>query len=116
MDKQRNEITDKQGLGERIKHMREYHQFTIEEAAELSDSSVSIWRQYERGERLPSIQKLKSICLTLKVKPEYLFGPELNELQEHLSEIEQLKLKLEQLTPEDISVIHAAVTKRLEFS
>ena len=96
--------------------MREYRNLTIEQAAELCDCSESTWKQYERGERLPSVPKLKNICLILKVKPEYIYGPELDELQKDITEIEQLKLKLEQLSSEDIAVIKAAVEKRLELS
>lgn len=108
-------MDDKQGFGARIKKMREFRNLTIEDVAELCDCSVSTWKQYERGERLPSVPKLKSICLALHVKPEYLFGPELDALQEDLSEVEQLKLKIETLSPNDIAVINAAVSKRLEL-
>lgn len=109
-------MKDRQGFGNRIKEMRERRNLTIEEAAELCDCSESTWKQYERGERLPSVPRLKSICLVLKVKPEYIYGSELDELQDGISEIEQLKLKIEQLSPDDIAVIKAAVEKRLELS
>ena len=109
-------MEDRQGFGNRIKEMREHRKLTIDEAAELCDCSESTWKQYERGERLPSVPKLKSICLVLKVKPEYIYGTELDGLQDDISEIEQLKLKIEQLSPDDISVIKAAVEKRLELS
>lgn len=109
-------MKNRQGFGNRIKEMREYRNFTIEQAAELCDCSESTWKQYERGERLPSVPKLKNICLILKVKPEYIYGPELDGLQKDITEIEQLKLKLEQLSSEDIAVIKAAVEKRLELS
>jgi len=61
------------------------------------------------------VPKLKSICLVLKVKPEYIYGSELDELQEDITEVEQLKLKIEQLSSDDIAVIKAAVEKRLEI-
>lgn len=109
-------MNNKQGFGNRIKQMREYRKLTIEKAAELCDCSISTWKQYERGERLPSVPKLKSICLVLKVKPEYIYGSELDGLQDNLSETEQLKLKIEQLPPDDIAVLKAAVEKRLELS
>lgn len=108
-------MKDRKGFGNRIKEMREFRNLTIEQAAELCDCSESTWKQYERGERLPSIPKLKNICLILKVKPEYIYGAELDGLQDDISEIEQLKLKIEQLSPDDISVIKAAVEKRLEL-
>ena len=108
-------MDDKIGFGIRIKEMREYRKLTIEEAAEQYDCSVSTWKQYERGERLPSVPKLKNICLVLRVKPEYIFGSELEGLQKDIEEIEQLKLKIEQLTPLDITVLDAAVSKRLEL-
>lgn len=108
-------MEDRQGFGNRIKEMREYRKLTIDEAAELCDCSESTWKQYERGERLPSVPKLKNICLVLKVKPEYIYGSELDGLQEDIAEIEQLKLKIEQLSPDDITVIKAAVDKRLEL-
>lgn len=108
-------MEDRQGFGNRIKEMREHRNLTIDEAAELCDCSESTWKQYERGERLPSVPKLKNICLVLKVKPEYIYGSELDGLQEDIAEIEQLKLKIEQLCPDDIAVIKAAVDKRLEL-
>lgn len=108
-------MNDKQGFGNRIKEMREQRNLTIEQAAELCDCSVSTWKQYERGERLPSVPKLKSICLVLKVKPEYIYGSELDGLQEEIAEVEQLKLKIEQLPSDDLAVIKAAVEKRLEL-
>jgi len=108
-------MKDRQGFGNRIKEMRELRNLTIEKAAELCDCSESTWKQYERGERLPSVPKLKSICLVLKVKPEYIYGPELDGLREDITEIEQLKLEIEQLSPDDIAVIKAAVEKRLEL-
>ena len=106
-------MKDRQGFGNRIKEMRELRNLTIEKAAELCDCSESTWKQYERGERLPSVPKLKSICLVLKVKPEYIYGSELDGLQEDITEIEQLKLKIEQLSPVVIAVIFEAVDKRL---
>ena len=69
-------MKDRQGFGNRIKEMREHRNLTIEQAAELCDCSESTWKQYERGERLPSVPKLKNICLVLKVKPEYIYGSE----------------------------------------
>ena len=108
-------MEDRQGFGNRIKEMREHRNLTIDEAAELCDCSESTWKQYESGERLPSVPKLKNICLVLKVKPEYIYGSELDGLQEDIAEIEQLKLKIEQLSPDDITVIKAAVEKRLEL-
>lgn len=98
-------MKDRQSFGNRIKEMRELRNLTIEKAAELCDCSVSTW----------SVPKLKNICLVLKVKPEYIYGTELDGLQDDISEIEQLKLKIEQLPPDDISVIKAAVEKRLEL-
>lgn len=108
-------MKDRQAFGNRIKEMRENRNLTIEKAAELCDCSESAWKQYERGERLPTVPRLKSICLVLKVKPEYIYGPELDELQKDLPEIEQLKLEIEQLPPDDLAVIKVAVEKRLEF-
>lgn len=109
-------MNNKKAFGARIREMREKRNFTIEEASELCDASVSTWKQYERGERLPGIEKLISICLVLKVKPEFLFGSELDGLQDATSDIEKLKLKIEQLMPDDIAVISAAVSKRLELN
>lgn len=108
-------MKDRQSFGNRIKEMRELRNLTIEKAAELCDCSESTWKQYERGERLPSVPRLKNICLVLKVKPEYIFGSELDGLQEEIADIEQLKLEIEQLAPDDIAVIKAAVEKRLEL-
>ena len=47
--------------------------------------------------------------------PEYIYGSELDGLQEDITEIEQLKLKIEQLPSDDIAIIKAAVEKRLEL-
>lgn len=99
----------------RIKALRSLRGLTIEQAAEACDASVSVWRQYEKGERLPSLQKLITICLVLRRKPEYFFGPELDALQDGLNETEQLKAKIDQMQPDDIAVLDAAVSKRLEL-
>lgn len=109
-------MNDRQAFGARIREIREKRNLTIEEAAELCDASVSIWKQYERGERLPSLEKFVSICIVLKIKPEFILGSELNGLQDSIQVIDKLKLKIEQLTPDDISVIDAAVSKRLELN
>ncbi len=69
-------MKDRQGFGSRIREMREHQNLTIEKAAELCNHSESTWKQYERGEGLPSVLKLKNICLALKGKPEYIYGSE----------------------------------------
>ncbi len=109
-------MKDRQGFGRRIKEMREFRKLTIEQAAELCGCSESAWKKYERGERLPSVPMLKSICLNLKAYPEYFFGPELDGLLEGLPEREQLILKLKRLPPDDIAVIKAMADKQLELS
>ena len=47
--------------------------------------------------------------------PEYLFGSELIEMQEEMDEVEQLKIKIHQLHPDGITIIHTAVSKWLEL-
>ena len=69
-------MKDKQGFGSRVREMREHQNLAIEKAAELCNRSESTWKQYERGEGLPSVLKLKNICLALKGKPEYIYGSE----------------------------------------
>ena len=108
-------MDDRKGFGARIKAIREFRNLSIERAAEMCEASESIFKQYERGERLPSLSKLKSLCLGLKVKPEYFFGPELDELMEDMTEAEQLKAKIDQLRSDEIAVLDAAVSKRLEL-
>jgi len=109
-----NAMHDKKSFGLRIKAAREYRKFTLDSAAELCDVSLSTWKQYERGERLPSLPKFINLCRVLQVKPEYLLGPELDE-QKVFDEIECLKTKIDQLPPDDIAVINAAVSKRLDL-
>lgn len=109
-------MNDRKAFGARIREMREKRSLTVDEVSELCDASVSIWKQYERGDRLPSIDKLVSMCLVLKVKPEFILGSELDGLQDGTSDIEKLKLKIEQLTPDEIAIIDAAVSKRLELN
>ena len=108
-------MKNKRAFGLRIRYAREYQKITLEKIAELCECSESIWKQYERGERLPSLSNFIKIINKLKVTPEYLLGDELAEMQENLANIEQLKLKIDQLHPDDIAVIEAAVTKRLEL-
>lgn len=109
-------MDNRQAFGARIRELRETRDLTIEEAAELCEASVSIWKQYERGERLPSLEKFISLCLALRTKPEYILGTELDGLQTDIRDIDKLKLKIEQLTPDEIAVIDAAVSKRLELN
>lgn len=108
-------MKDKKGFGSRIKNGRENQALTIEFAAELCEVSSSSWQQYERGERLPSISNFIKICIILEVTPAYLLGPELDGLQGNLNEVEQLKLKIDQLNMEEIAIVHAAVSKCLEL-
>ena len=108
-------MEDRKAFGIRIKAVRESRNITVEKAAEFCDASESIWKQYEKGDRLPSLSKFIKMCVVLRVKPEYLFGPELDEMKDDIDEIERLKNMIEQLHPDDVSVIHAAVSKRLEI-
>ncbi len=107
-------MKDRKGFGSRIRAAREIAKITIENAAELCDVAVITWKQYESGQRLPSIPKLIKICLTLRVKPEYLLGPELDGLQDNGNEMEMLKLQIEQLGSDDVAIVHSAVSKILE--
>lgn len=108
-------LDDRVGFGSRIKALRELRGLTIEQTAEKCDSSASAWRQYEKGQRLPSLSKLKIMCLVLREKPEYFFGSELDALLDDMNGTEKLKAKIAQLQPDDIEVIDAAVSKRLEL-
>ena len=108
-------MNNRKAFGLRIKTARETQKLTLESAAELCDVSLSTWKQYERGERLPSLPKFIKACIVLHVMPEYLIGSELDKLQDDMNEIEELKSKINQLSPEDRAVIHAAVSKQLEI-
>ena len=59
--------------------------------------------------------KLKTMCLVLRQKPASFFGSELAPLMDDMHEAGRLKAKIDQLQPDDIEVIDAAVTKRLEM-
>ena len=108
-------LDDRAGFGQRIKKLRELRGYTMEQAAEYCEASVSVWRQYEKGERLPSLPMLKSICLVLRQRPEYFFGPELDGLMDDANDSEKLKAKIDKLQPDDVAVVDAAVSKRLEL-
>ena len=108
-------MNDRKGFGSRIKAAREHQKFTLDNAAELCDVSLSTWKQYERGERLPSLSKFIKLCLVLQVRPEYLLGPELDEQKENLDTIEQLKLMIEELNSDDVALFHTSISKRLEI-
>ena len=83
-------MKDRQAFGLRIRAGRENQKLTLDSAAELCDVSLSTWKQYERGERLPSLPKFIKICILLRVKPEYLLGSELDEMKDDLTQIEEL--------------------------
>ena len=51
----------------------------------------------------------------MQVKPEFIYGSELDGLQDDKDDIEKLKLKIERLSDDDIAVVDAAVSKRLEL-
>ncbi len=108
-------MKDRKGFGLRIRSLRESRGLTIEEAAEQCEASVSIWRQYERGERLPSLTRLSQMCLVLNQKSDYFFGTELDELLEGMGDIEKIKSKIDKLLPEDLEVVDALITKFLEM-
>lgn len=83
-------MNDRKSFGARIKSGREQQKFTLEKAAELSDVALVTWKQYESGQRLPSISKFIKICLVLQVSAEFLLGSELDKLQENKNKVEQL--------------------------
>lgn len=109
-------MKNQKAFGIKIRNARMQGGLTIDFAAELSDVSISTWKQYERGERLPSLSKFVSVCTTLKVTPEFLLSDELSDLSNVLNIKENLKLKLDQLSSDDIEVLDVAVTRRLELN
>ncbi|MFN8455902.1 MAG: helix-turn-helix transcriptional regulator [Anaerolineae bacterium] len=65
-----------EGIGERLKFLRQKRQFTLAQLAEKSDLSASHLSQIERGKTSPSLMTLNSIAQALEVNLRYLFESE----------------------------------------
>jgi len=104
-------MIDGKEFGSRIKLARQERGYTIEKSAELCDVSESIWRQYERGARFPTINRFIELCRVMKQRPEFFLGNELDDLYKTMT---RLAAKLDQLPEEDLDILEAAADKMIE--
>lgn len=98
-------------FGSRVKLARQERGYTIEKAAELCDVSESIWRQYERGARFPTINHFIELCKVMEQRPEYFLS---NELFDLYKANDRLIEKLNKLPDEDLEILEAAADKMIE--
>lgn len=69
-----------EGIGERIKFLRQKRQFTLAKLAEKSDLSASHLSQIERGKTSPSLMTLNSIAQALEINLRDLFESEQDQI------------------------------------
>ncbi len=69
-----------EGIGERIKFLRQKRQFTLARLAEKSDLSASHLSQIERGKTSPSLMTLNSIAQALEINLRDLFESEQDQI------------------------------------
>jgi len=105
-------MIDGKVFGSRIKLARQERGLTIEKSAELCDVSESIWRQYERGARFPTINRFVELCRVMKQKPEYFLGNELDDLYKLMN---RLISKMYKLPEEDLEILEATTDKMIEL-
>lgn len=81
-------------IGERLRGLRERHEWSQEEVARKINTSVSLIGRYERNERLPPPDKLNLLCDLYGVGADYLLGliddPAPADRQRKLTPAEQL--------------------------
>ncbi len=69
-----------EGIGERIKFLRQKRQFTLAKLAEKSDLSASHLSQIERGKTSPSLMTLNSIAQAMEINLRDLFESEQDQI------------------------------------
>ena len=62
------------GLGERLQEQRLLRKLSQKEVADTINVSASIISNYERGERLPSLEMLMSLARLYHCSTDYLLG------------------------------------------
>ena len=65
---------DFEAIGKRIRKVRRSADLTQEQLAEIVGISTSFIGHIERGSRIPSIQTLYSICLSLNCSLDFIVG------------------------------------------
>lgn len=94
-------------FGSRLRKLRRSKGLTIEQLAELCDSSESVIRGYEKSRCMPSCQTLIRLCNTLEVAPDYLLQDELK--LETLTERKAFFLKINSLPQKKYKAICAVM-------
>ncbi|HWR06587.1 helix-turn-helix transcriptional regulator [Sporomusa sp.] len=61
-------------LSSRLKELRQKHNVSQQELADLLDVTTRAWRFYESGEREPNIARLISLADYFNVSLDYLVG------------------------------------------
>lgn len=67
-------------LGERIRHYRQLRGLTQVQLAKAVNTSQPSIVAYEKDEAQPPLEKLKDICLTLKISSDLMIGLEPQEI------------------------------------
>ena len=98
-------------FGSRVKLSRQERGLTIEKAAALCGVSESIWRQYERGARFPTLSRFLTLCKVMEQRPEYFISGEIGELYRGMNRIAST---MDQLPEEDLEILEATADKMLE--
>lgn len=82
-----NNTINQQAFGKRLKSARERCHYTQAQLAEMADLSKNFIGDIERGEKLPSLNKLICLSNILKVSLDSLFTDSLDNILEEEAEI-----------------------------
>ena len=61
-------------MGEKLRELRLTKGWTLKEVAAKIDMSLMAYAHYEHGDREPSIEVLRRLCILFDVSADYLIG------------------------------------------
>ena len=91
-------------FGERIKALRNDHDWSQEQLADASKISINYLRHIEKSRRVPNIELLVTFCNLFDVSPAYLLQDTLTTGKSNDAKKEILRV-LEKLSPDKLSYV-----------
>lgn len=95
---------DKKAFGKRLKAIRNERKLTADKLSEMVGVNPVFIRQIEGGVKLPSLQKLIDLCVSLKIYPNYLLAEDL--LFEDNAEMNDILSLFNTLTPKQLRTVY----------
>ena len=99
-------------FGQRIEISRNDRKLTREHLAEICDISTNHLRQIEKGDKLPSMPILVSLCNALEVSPNYLLQDSVPAVMDNAPD--NILNMLLHATPTQAEIIESMVRSALE--